>query len=78
MATKKRKTTKTTKSVSSPKPIRSLPQKTEKKEETYSYRELAELFGISRLKARSYYNMSKLDYDKKITIKQARELFKKF
>lgn len=47
-------------------------------EKTYSFEELAEMFGISKIKARAYFNMSQLDYSQKITIKKARELFKKF
>jgi DNA-binding transcriptional regulator YhcF (GntR family) len=79
MAAKKKKTTKTTKSVSSPKPIKSIAKSKPKQEEkVYSYRELAELLGISKLQARAYFNMCQIDYDKKITIKEARELFKKF
>lgn len=80
MAAKKRKTTKTIKSTI---PIESagiskkeVPM--EKQEKEYSYRELADLFGISKLKARAYYNMCGLNYDTKITIKKARELFKRF
>jgi len=78
MAIKKKKAAKTTKSTASNKTAKSLPKTAQPKEEVYSYRELADLFGISKLKARAYFNMCGLDYNKKITIKQARELFKKF
>lgn len=73
MAVKKKKTT-TQKSAVSKKMLTS-PKKEEK---LYSYRELADFFGISRLTARAYFNMCNLDYDTKITIEQAQELFKKF
>ena len=78
MAEKKKTTkTKSTKKVSS-----LLPKKEEKKKEepveVYSFQELAEMFGISAMKARAYFNMSQLDYSEKITIKKARELFNKF
>ena len=47
-------------------------------EPTYSYKELAEIFGITKIKAKAYFNMAQLDYSQKITIKKARELFNKF
>lgn len=53
-------------------------KKEEPKERVYSFQELANMFGISDMKARAYFNMCQLDYADKITIKQARELFKKF
>lgn len=82
MARKRKTTTKTTKTAKSLQPVRSLPSpkavESKPKEKVYSYQELAGLFGISKLKARAYFNMCKIDYDTKLTIKQARELFKKF
>lgn len=73
---------KTTKAKSTKKASSLLPKKQDKKEElkeeTYSFEELAEMFGISPMKTRAYFNMSQLDYSEKITIKKARELFKKF
>ena len=60
------------------KTTRQAAQKIEKKEAIYSFEELADMFGISKIKARSYFNMCQLDYSEKITMKQARELFKKF
>lgn len=77
MAEKKKATkAKSTKKASSLLPIK---EKSEKpKEETYSFQELADMFGISAMKVRAYFNMSQLDYSEKITIKKARELFKKF
>ena len=47
-------------------------------EPTYSFKELAEIFGITKIKAKAYFNMAQLDYNQKITIKKARELFNKF
>ena len=38
----------------------------------------AEVFGIIPITARAYFSMSQLDYNAKITIKEARELFKRF
>lgn len=78
MAVKKKKTTKakSTKSASSKAKI--VKETNEKKEKTYSFEELAEIFGISKVKAKAYFNMSQLDYGQKITIKRARELFNKF
>jgi len=77
MAEKKKATkAKSTKKASSLLPVK---EKSEKpKEETYSFQELANMFGISAMKVRAYFNMSQLDYSEKITIKKARELFKKF
>ena len=77
MAEKKKATkAKSTKKASSLLPVK---EKSEKpKEETYSFQELADMFGISAMKVRAYFNMSQLDYSEKITIKKARELFKKF
>jgi hypothetical protein len=72
---------KTTKAKSTKKASSLLPVKEEKeqpKEEVYSFQELADMFGISAMKVRAYFNMSQLDYSEKITIKKARELFKKF
>ena len=70
----KKKTTK----AKSIKKANSTTKKEEAKEEVYSFQELASIFGISIMKARAYFNMCQLDYSDKITIKQARELFKKF
>lgn len=76
MAVKKKQTkaksTKKTNSLSS--------KKKEKKieEKVYSFEELADIFGITKIKARAYFNMCQLDYSEKITIKKARELFNKF
>lgn len=55
-------------------------KKKEKKteEKVYSFEELADIFGITKIKARAYFNMCQLDYSEKITIKKARELFNKF
>ena len=53
-------------------------KKEEPQEKVYSFQELAEVFGISPITARAYFNMSQLDYNAKITIKEARELFKRF
>ena len=73
---------KTTKAKSTKKASSLLPKKETKKEkpteEVYSFQELAEIFGVSPITTRAYFNMSQLDYDAKITIKQARELFKRF
>lgn len=77
MAEKKKTTkAKSTKKASSLLPVKE--KKEEKKEETYSFQELAKIFGISPMTTRAYFNMCQLDYSDKITIKQARELFKKF
>lgn len=77
MAEKKKTTkAKSTKKANSLLPIKE--EKKEKKEETYSFQELAKIFGISPMKTRAYFNMCQLDYSDKITIKQARELFNKF
>lgn len=77
MAEKKKTTkAKSTKKANSLLPVKE--KKAEKKEEVYSFQELAEIFGISVMKTRAYFNMSQLDYSEKITIKQARELFNKF
>ena len=77
MAEKKKTTkAKSTKKASSLLPVKE--KKEEKKEEVYSFQELANMFGISVMKARAYFNMCQLDYSDKITIKQARELFNKF
>lgn len=74
----KKKTTK----AKSTKKVSSLLPKKEKKEEpqekVYSFQELADIFGISVMKMRAYFNMCQLDYSEKITIKKARELFNKF
>ena len=71
---------KTTKAKSTKKAGSLLPKKEAKKEEpkekVYSFQELANMFGISDMKARAYFNMCQLDYGDKITIKQARELLK--
>lgn len=73
---------KTTKAKSTKKASSLLPKKEKQKEETveetYSFQELAEIFGISAITARAYFNMSQLDYSDKITIQRARELFKRF
>ena len=74
---------KTTKAKSTKRASSLLPKKADKKEEkveekVYSFQELAEVFGISPITARAYFNMSQLDYNAKITIKEARELFKRF
>lgn len=73
---------KTTKAKSTKKASSLLPKKEAKKEESkekvYSFQELAEVFGISPITARAYFSMSQLDYNAKITIKKARELFKRF
>ena len=77
MAEKKKATkAKSTKKASSLLPVKEKSEK--KKEKTYSFQELADMFGISAMKVRAYFNMSQLDYSEKITIKKARELFKKF
>ena len=72
---------KTTKAKSTKKASSLLPKKEAKKEEpqekVYSFQELAEVFGISPITARAYFSMSQLDYNAKITIKEARELFKR-
>ena len=75
MARKKRTTkAKSTKATSSPIKVKEKIQE----EPVYSFEELADIFGITKIKARAYFNMCQLDYSEKITIKQARELFKKF
>ena len=79
----KKKTTKaksTKKTVSSKKMAKKeeVKQEIKKIEPVYSFEELAEIFGISKIKARAYFNICQLDYSEKITIKKARELFKKF
>lgn len=77
MAEKKKTTkAKSTKKASSLLPVKE--KKEQPKEEVYSFQELADMFGISAMKVRAYFNMSQLDYSEKITIKKARELFKKF
>lgn len=77
MAEKKKTTkAKSTKKANSLLPVKE--KKEQPKEETYSFQELADMFGISAMKVRAYFNMSQLDYSEKITIKKARELFKKF
>jgi len=77
MAEKKKATkAKSTKKASSLLPVKEKGEKP--KEKTYSFQELADMFGISAMKVRAYFNMSQLDYSEKITIKKARELFKKF
>lgn len=71
----KKKATKTRSAAASKvkKEVKQQPQ-----EDVYSFEELAQMFGISKMKARAYFNMSQLDYGQKITIKKARELFNKF
>ena len=71
----KKKATKTRSTAASKvkKEVKQQPQ-----EDVYSFEELAKMFGISKMKARAYFNMSQLDYGQKITIKKARELFNKF
>ena len=77
MAEKKKTTkAKSTKKASSLLPVKE--KKEQPEEEVYSFQELADMFGISAMKVRAYFNMSQLDYSEKITIKKARELFKKF
>ena len=39
---------------------------------------IAAELGVSGDEVRAYFNMSQLDYNAKITIKEARELFKRF
>ena len=84
MAAKKKETkkTKSTKAKVSAKTKEQDTKKTVKiidaMEPTYSFKELAEIFGISKIKAKAYFNMAQLDYGQKITIKKARELFNKF
>lgn len=81
----KKKTTKKTKSTKTKASAETKKQDTKKvakiidaMEPTYSYKELAEIFGITKIKAKAYFNMAQLDYSQKITIKKARELFNKF
>lgn len=78
MAVKKKKTTKAKSTKSASSKAKTVKETNEKKEKTYSFEELAEIFGISKVKAKAYFNMSQLDYGQKITIKRARELFNKF
>lgn len=78
MAVKKKKTTKAKSTKSASSKAKTVKETNEKKEKTYSFEELAEIFGISKVKAKAYFNMSQLDYSQKITIKRARELFNKF
>lgn len=78
MAVKKKKTTKAKSTKSASSKAKTAKEINEKKEKTYSFEELAEIFGISKVKAKAYFNMSQLDYGQKITIKRARELFNKF
>lgn len=78
MAVKKKKTTKAKSTKSASSKAKTVKETNEKKEKTYSFEELAEVFGISKVKAKAYFNMSQLDYGQKITIKRARELFNKF
>ena len=81
----KKKTTKKTKSTKTKASAETKKQDAKKAtkiidamEPTYSYKELAEIFGITKIKAKAYFNMAQLDYSQKITIKKARELFNKF
>ena len=81
----KKKTTKKTKSTKAKASAKTKEQDIKKTtkiidamEPTYSYKELAEIFGITKIKAKAYFNMAQLDYSQKITIKKARELFNKF
>lgn len=82
----KKKETKKTKSTTKAKASAKTEKKEVKKatkiidamEPTYSFKELADIFGISKIKAKAYFNMAQLDYSQKITIKKARELFNKF
>lgn len=81
----KKKTTKKTKSTKSKTSIKTKEKGSKKTtkiidamEPTYSFKELADIFGITKVKAKAYFNMAQLDYSQKITIKKARELFNKF
>lgn len=81
----KKKTTKKTKSTKSKTSVKTKEKSSKKTtkiidamEPTYSFKELADIFGITKVKAKAYFNMAQLDYSQKITIKKARELFNKF